>query len=434
MAIVTALQCSYPDSSLQSLKAVNVMISRILTWWTFALTSSFSSILLAQAGVGPAREDFRTTRERLVTEVLIPGGVKNERVLDAIRQTDRHEFVSREYQDKAYFDLALPIGSSQTISSPYIVAVMTQELDTKPEHKVLEIGTGSGYQAAVLSPLVKEVYSIEIVPELGQQAKKVLDSLGYKNVFTKVGDGFLGWPEHAPFDRIIVTCSPEDVPKPLIDQLNEGGLMVIPVGERYQQTLYLMRKKDGKLEREALRPTLFVPMTGEAEDNRKVHADPTKPTLINGDFEEPPLKSGDVPGWYYQRGLKWMANGKGDGHYVEFENDVHGRPTNLLQGLGLDGRQVRKIKLSANIKITDVRVGVDKTELPALTIRFLDEKRAWVGGTLSVGPFQGTTRDWKHESKTFRIPPEAREAIVSIGLFGATGKAAFDKVEIEAVK
>jgi protein-L-isoaspartate(D-aspartate) O-methyltransferase len=408
------------------------MATRILCWWTLILASINPTTLLAQAGITPQLTDYSARQERLISEVLIPGGVTDKRVLDAVRQTARHAFVPANVRDQAYLDRALPIGQSQTISSPYIVAVMTQELDTKPEHKVLEIGTGSGYQAAVLSPLVEAVYSIEIVPELGAQAKRVLDSLGYKNVFTKVGDGFLGWEEHAPFDRIIVTCSPEDVPKPLLDQLAEGGLMVIPVGERYQQTLYLMRKKGGKLEREALRPTLFVPMTGEAEEKRKVQADSSNPSLVNGDFEEALLKSGDVPGWYYQRGLSWQQDTQGSlGHYVEFDNDVRGRPTNLLQGVALDGRVVRRLKLSASIKISDVRVGLERSELPAVTIRFYDEKRALLG-TQFVGPYQGT-RDWKQESKTFRVPTEAREAIVSIGLFGATGKAAFDKVELEPI-
>ena len=249
-----------------------------------------AGIMLANPSFGqvglPPFSGYEAAREQLINEVLIPGGVTDVQVLSAIRSTPRHEFVAANQRAEAYFDRALPIGSSQTISSPYIVAIMTQELKTKPEHKVLEIGTGSGYQAAVLSPLVKEVYSIEIVPELGNQAKRVLNSLNYKNVFTKVGDGYLGWPEHAPFDRIIVTCSPEDVPQPLIDQLAPDGLIVVPVGERYQQMLYLMRKVDGKLEKEALRPTLFVPMTGEAEDNRKVQADPSNPQLVNGDFEE----------------------------------------------------------------------------------------------------------------------------------------------------
>lgn len=398
----------------------------------FLAAIATESISLAQPFL-PPQLDFNAMRERLISEVLIPGGVNDPRVLDAVRKTDRHQFVTPEYREQAYFDRALPIGASQTISSPYIVAVMTQELDTQPSHKVLEIGTGSGFQAAILSPLVQEVYSIEIVPELGQQAKKVLDSLGYKNIFTKVGDGFLGWEEHAPFDRIIVTCSPEDVPKPLVDQLSEGGLMVIPVGERYQQMLYLMRKKDGKLEREALRPTLFVPMTGKAEDDRQVHADPANPALINGDFQQSLMKSGDVPGWYYQRGLTLRAlHPSSEDFHVLFENDVRGRPTHLLQGLALDGRSVRKVRLSAKIQAKEIFPGLERDELPAVSLRFYDEKRALLG-TQFLGPYT-STRGWKQDSKVFRVPEETREAIVSIGLFGATGSAAFDNIKLEPAR
>ncbi len=255
--------------------------------------------------------------------------------------------------------------------------------------------------------MVKEVYSIEIVPELGNQAKRVLTSLGYKNVFTKVGDGFLGWPEHAPFDRIIVTCSPEDVPQPLIDQLAPDGLIVVPVGERYQQMLYSMRKRDGKLEKEALRPTLFVPMTGEAEENRKVQADPSKPQLINGNFEDAPLENGHMPGWYYQRGLTWGTSDDAPlgRHFVTFENDHQGRPTNLLQGLALDGRKVPRVVLSANVKTSDVKAGLDPSELPAVTIRFFDEQRSLLE-TQWLGPFRGT-HDWKHHERTVRVPSRA---------------------------
>lgn len=395
----------------------------------------FSSVGTVMGQVGlPPFNDFGAAREMLIREVLIPGGVTDERVIAAIRQTPRHEFVPPAMRPQAYFDRALPIGESQTISSPYIVSIMTQELDTKPEHKVLEIGTGSGFQAAVLSPLVKEVYSIEIVPELGEKAKQVLAYLGYKNVITKVGDGFLGWEEHAPFDRVIVTCSPEDVPQPLIDQLVEGGLMVIPVGERYQQTLYLMRKRDGKLEKEALRPTLFVPMTGTAEEQRDKQADPANPQLVNGDFEQPPEDNGYMPGWYYQRGLTWKGAGDSPsgGHFVEFENQAQGRPTSLLQGLALDGRLVKRIRLSASIKLDNVKPGADRSELPGVTIRFFDEQRSLLG-TQWIGLIQGT-REWRSESKVMRVPLGAREAIVSIGLFGATGVAGFDNIELEAIR
>src|SRR5262249_14748693 len=155
-------------------------------------------------------------------------GVTNPLVLASMRQVPRHEFVLTGYRKDAYFDTALPIGEKQTISPPYVVAYMTEVIDPRPQDRVLEIGTGSGYQAAVLANIVKEVYSIEIVESLGRSAAERLHRLKYNNVKTKVGDGYLGWPEHAPFDKIIVTCSPENVPKPLIDQLKEGGRLLVP--------------------------------------------------------------------------------------------------------------------------------------------------------------------------------------------------------------
>src|SRR4029079_842802 len=213
--------------------------------------------------------DWRRLANEMVDREIAAAGVKNDRVLRAVRETPRHEFVPQNQRQYAYYDMALPIGDAQTISPPFIVAYMTQELDPQPTDRVLEIGTGSGYQAAILSPIVKDVYTIEIVERLGKTAERTLKRLGYKNVSARVGDGYKGWSEAAPFDKIIVTCSPEKVPQPLVDQLKEGGLMIVPVGERYQQTLYLMRKKDGELKSETLRATLFVPMTGAAEDQRK---------------------------------------------------------------------------------------------------------------------------------------------------------------------
>ena len=212
---------------------------------------------------------------RMVDEEIVAAGVKNPRVIAAMRATPRHEFVPPNLWPNAYYDMALPIGEGQTISPPFIVAYMTEAIDPQPKDKVLEIGTGSGYQAAVLSGLVQEVYTIEIVESLGKRAAKTLKRLKYENVHTKVGDGYLGWPEHAPFDKIIVTCSPEKVPQALVDQLKEGGRMVIPVGERYQQTLYLLKKTDGKMLREPLLPVIFVPMTGKAEENR-ARSSPTR--------------------------------------------------------------------------------------------------------------------------------------------------------------
>ncbi len=192
--------------------------------------------------------------------------IKSTRVLNAMNTVPRHRFVPERYQHEAYDDHPLPIGYNQTISQPFIVALMTELLDPQPDEKVLEIGTGSGYQAAILSQLVKEVYSIEIVEELAASAEAALSGLSYDNVHVKAGDGYQGWPDHAPFDAIIVTCAPDHIPAPLIEQLKEGGRMMIPVGkESAVQELYLLEKKDGKVEKKSILPVRFVPMTGESQ-------------------------------------------------------------------------------------------------------------------------------------------------------------------------
>ncbi len=190
-------------------------------------------------------------------------------VLNAMFRVPRHAFVVAPYQSYAYLNRPLPIGYEQTISQPVIVASMTQLLNLEEDDKVLEIGTGSGYQAAVLAELGAEIYTIEIVEELGLRAKQTLRDLGYKNIHVKIGDGYAGWPEFAPFDRIIVTCSPEDVPEPLVDQLASGGRIVIPVGplNKTQYLVVIKKDADGKLIRELKYPVRFVPMTGKALEN-----------------------------------------------------------------------------------------------------------------------------------------------------------------------
>jgi protein-L-isoaspartate(D-aspartate) O-methyltransferase len=367
--------------------------------------------------------------------VIVGSGIKNPRVIEAMRNTERHKLVAEKNRKNAYFDMALPIGEQQTISSPFIVAYMTEVLDPQATDKVLEIGTGSGYQAAVLSPLVKDVYTIEIVEALGKAAAKKLPEMGYKNIHVKVGDGFKGWPEHAPFDKIIATCSPEKVPQPLVDQLAEGGRMVIPVGERYQQTMYLFRKKDGKLESEALRPTLFVPMTGAAEDARQVKPDRKNPKIQNGGFEElaETADKNFVPGWYYHRLLKWEEDDKApEGkHYITFENDVPGRSSHLLQGLPLDGDFIGELQLSAWVKASNVEQGPDKHMLPVVAITFYDHERRELG-TSWLGPFKGD-QDWKPTRGTIRVPAGTNEAIVRLGLFGATGKVSYDNITMTPV-
>jgi protein-L-isoaspartate(D-aspartate) O-methyltransferase len=210
--------------------------------------------------------DFAAQRERMVKEQIVMRGVVEERVLAAMRKVPREEFVPAEFRAESYTDRPLPIGYDQTISQPFIVAFMTEELRPQPNHRVLEIGTGSGYQAAILAELVAEVYSIEIIEALAKGAEATLQRLGYKNVHVKPGDGYKGWPEHAPFDSIIVTCAPERVPQPLIDQLKEGGRMIIPVGAKFAQELYLLEKKNGRLVQSAVLPVRFVPMAGEGAE------------------------------------------------------------------------------------------------------------------------------------------------------------------------
>ncbi len=386
-----------------------------------------------------ASDPYEKDRKRLVDEIIRPEGVTNERVLHSVLTTQRHEFIPTALRAQAYYDRSLPIGHEQTISSPFIVAFMTEQLDPQPTDKVLEIGTGSGYQAAILSPLVSEVYTIEIVPELGHHAEKTLKRLGYKNVHAKVGDGYLGWPDVAPFDKIIVTCSPEKVPQPLIDQLKEGGRIIIPVGERYQQVLYLMEKQKGELKQLLMRPTLFVPMTGQAEAKREKFPDGSKPQVVNGDFEAPVVvpeeavessKQNYVPGWYYGHGVELVEDTDVPGNtYARFSNTRPALPSHLLQGIAVDGKKVHELTFSTKVRATDIRQGLSADEVPMLTVTFYDATHKEVA-IRWLGPFRNASA-WTRVEEAFKVPPQTHEMIIRIGLFGATGTVEFDDIEVK---
>ena len=222
------------------------------------------------AGCSVAVEpDFAAARERMVVEQLAGRDITNQFVLQAMRSVPRHEFVPKPLRGQAYADYPLPIGHGQTISQPYIVAFMTQALDPRTNDVVLEIGSGSGYQAAVLAGLVKKVCTIEIVETLARRAEADLQRLACTNVQVRAGDGYLGWPDAAPFDAILVTCAPDHIPQPLVDQLKEGGRMIIPVGRADDQSLYLLRKERGKVRQQAVLPVRFVPMTGKATESKR---------------------------------------------------------------------------------------------------------------------------------------------------------------------
>jgi len=377
---------------------------------------------------GQSSDKFRDARHRMVKECIEREGVKDPRVLDAMRAVPRHEFVKPAQLKDAYHDTALPIGNQQTISPPFVVAYMTETIEPKATDRVLEIGTGSGYQAAVLSGLVKEVYTIEIVEPLGKEAARKLKKLEYNNVFCKVGDGYLGWPEHAPFDKIIVTCSPENVPVPLVEQLKDGGKLLVPLGERYQQAFHLFEKKDGKLEQKKLIPTLFVPMTGKSEDLRQAQPDPLHPRLLNASFEIDENKDTLPDSWHYQRLTEMMTDKPPDGKvFLRMENDDPGRLAQALQGMAIDGRKIGSVSIALQIRVEKIRPGNESFQKPMFVIHFYDQNRKEIE-SLVIGPWLRDT-DWDIVGGVIPVPKEAREAIIRIGLNGATGRLDIDDIK-----
>lgn len=207
-------------------------------------------------------------RHNMVAQQIEARGIRDKSVLGAMRQVPRHLFVPDYLKHQAYIDSPLPIGEAQTISQPYIVAFMTEALQLNGNEKVLEIGTGSGYQAAVLAEIVKDVYTIEIIPSLGKKADEILKTLHYENIHVIIGDGYRGLPAQAPFDAIIVTAAPGHVPQPLVEQLKIGGRMIIPVGDYYQELLLITKQSDGSIKQKSVLPVRFVPMTGEAQQKK----------------------------------------------------------------------------------------------------------------------------------------------------------------------
>ncbi len=245
--------------------------ARLRARWGKGVVLSLT-LLFAHCSAGQEVDASADARERMVrtqlqTRVFGRSPVTNEAVLDAMRTVPRHRFVPDDMVANAYADSPLPIGHGQTISQPYIVATMTAAIEPKPGDRVLEIGTGSGYQAAVLAEIVAEVYTIEIVEPLGARAADVFEAIGYENIHARIGDGYKGWPEHAPFDAIIVTAAPDHVPQPLLDQLKPGGRMVIPVGPegRIQQLRLITKNLDGEIEERNLESVRFVPFTRDDE-------------------------------------------------------------------------------------------------------------------------------------------------------------------------
>ena len=378
---------------------------------------------------GQSLEDRATAaRHRLVERAIEGEGITNESVLQAMRTVPRHEFVLPRVEARSYRDEALPIGAGQTISPPFIVAYMTESLDPQPTDTVLEVGTGSGYQAAVLAEIVDEVYSVEIVKSLARSAERRLKRLGYDNVHVRAGDGYEGWSEHSPFDRIIVTCSPESVPQPLVEQLREGGTMIVPIGERYQQTFYLYRKENGKLLHERLVSTLFVPMTGESEEQRRILPDANHPELANGGFEIDANDDDNADGWHYQRHAELIGDSPVQGnHFIRFTAEEDGEVAQALQGMAVSGRTLSVIDFSCWAQAKNIRHGL-KGERAGIAIHFYDSKRHELAVQI-VARWDGSF-SWHRIRRQVRIPKQAREMIIRIGLNGAPGTLELDDLKL----
>ena len=259
-------------TNVRAIRLIGVIFGLLLVWLVLERVAVRRVVQppLAENAEPPADasvvEKQQHQRLRMVEEQLRGRDITDRRVLDAMRRVPRHRFVAGARRDLAYTDQPLSIGHGQTISQPYIVALMTQLARTRPNARALDVGTGSGYQAAVLAELVETVYSIEIVRPLADQARDRLKSLGYRNIEVRCGDGYRGWPEHAPFDLIIVAAAPEHIPQSLIEQLAPGGRMVIPVGSWYQNLIVVEKQSDGSIRKTSVTPVVFVPMTGEARN------------------------------------------------------------------------------------------------------------------------------------------------------------------------
>jgi protein-L-isoaspartate(D-aspartate) O-methyltransferase len=280
-----------------------------------------------------------------------------------------------------------------------------------------------------LSRLVKQVYTIEIVPDLAERAAATFARLKYKNIETRQGDGYQGWAEHAPFDKIIVTCSPEKIPRPLIDQLREGGKIVAPLGERYQQTLYVLTKHEGKLQVESREPTFFVPMTGQAERVRTARVAERFTAIINSGFEQV-LDSSVPAGWYYLRQAKLGHDGPiaEKSQCITFTNRVPGRSSQVLQAIGVDGRLVNELKVELWVRAREVELREDDAHGSTLMFSFFDEDRVPLGQQ-TLGSWKGNF-DWQRRAGVIRVPAQARVAILALGLLGATGELSCDEVSV----
>lgn len=393
-------------------------------------------------------------------ELVLQDGLENDLVLSAMMRIPREKFLPQNKKSGAYRDVAIPIGCSRMDYSPYITAYCISQLDPAPDDKVLEIGTGCGYASAVLSLLVREVHTVEFHATLSKKANQSLKKIGIKNVYGKIGDGFQGCPEQAPFDKIIVWGAVEDIPESLIDQLKEGGRMVVSVGEKYQQTLYLCRKKNGELKKETLPPTFFTSMPGEAESRRILLADPKNPSILGGDFEHYYGETRLPYGWYHVKNARILQgpDAPNGTNYMRFEvepeytivhdphemEDSYGEPpeqfvpsaektAQIVQSFAIDGKTVSRVKFGVFLRAENIQP-LDPQNPPKGTIvlAFYGEDRE-VLQCVQLASVYGSF-NWKPFSTEIPVPRKTLEADLYIGLFQNAGRLDIDAVSLERTR
>ena len=382
----------------------------------------------AQSGM----RELLEARRLMVQEEIAAQGIENERLLEAMREVPREQFIPLYKRNLAYLNLAVTYGDGQVILPPLVTAHLIEQLDPQKNDKVLVIGAGSGYSSALLSRMCREVYAVEIDRNVAATAEETLNRLKYTNVKLRVGDGFEGWQEHAPYQRIIVECSPDSVPKPLVEQLAEGGVLLVPVGTEFDQTMHLCKKVNGELTTVSLWPTLLLPMKGKAEEFRSQSEKLRTPSILNGGFEEIVPKTTDVPAsWAYVRQGRVITDSTcPEGKYsLSFINVTPVVAATALQAFPVDGKSISELTLACKIWGKEIRPGQNRQELPRVEVRFFDEKRRFVGGEWMGG--WNMTFNWLPKEHVFSVPRTAKFALLRIGLGGATGEIRFDDFRLE---
>lgn len=382
-----------------------------------------------------ARPLIPEARKMVEREILPQHEWEDPIVLSAIMRTARDRFVPASYKKTAFRDLAVPLGRSRYQQAPSLLAYMTEELDVRPDEKVLHIGTGSGYYTAVLSLLAKEVYTVELDETLGNRASQTFEKLAYTNIYTKIADGYDGWEEHAPFDRIVFTCSPETVPEPLVKQLREGGVMIVPLGEPFRQVLYRCKKKGEELQKEFLLPYPFELMEGEAQSRRQTKPDPERPELSNGHFERF-HENGEPYGWFSMTNaiVREVPDAPEGRHFLKLEvnsfSSDEARFARAEQSFALEGKNVSRLHLEAFLRGDRLEtLSARNVRASASMILLCYDESDRLLQRYDLAPVSGSF-DWKAFQCEISVPKKTKKATLILTLSDRTGTLEFDALSV----